>query len=382
MKIISTNPDLQDLCTRFAHAPFVAVDTEFMREGTYWSELCLIQIATANEAVIIDPLAEGIDLSPFMDLMANPNVVKVFHAARQDVEIFVQQFDTVPIPLFDTQIAAMAAGFGEQVSYEALAKAMVKAKIDKASRFTNWARRPLKDSQLKYALDDVIHLAALYPKLRKRLEDGNRLEWIAEDLEILTNPRTYDMIPDQAWRRLRLRRKTTPYLAALKAAAAWRERTAQANNKPRNRILRDEALEELAMNKVQTIEAMNDLRAVPKGFGRSKWGPELAACLADALADPEAYAPDVEFKGRPDPIPPAKLEMLKVLLKIRSDEIGVASKLIATASDLEAFARGEQTFTGWRHEVFGRDAERVLAGEIAFRLRGETVEMVELSAHA
>lgn len=379
MDVISTNADLSTVCRQFAKSQFLAIDTEFMREGTYWSKLCLIQVASPDLAVIIDPLADGLDLTPFLDLLTDTGITKVFHACRQDVEIFFHDYGVIPTPLFDTQIAAMAAGFGEQVSYEALAKAMVKAKIDKASRFTNWARRPLKDSQLKYALADVTHLAALYPKLRKRLEAGNRLSWLDEDHAFLMNPDTYRMDPKDAWKRLRLRKRSVPYLAVLAEVAKWREQMAQDNNKPRNRILKDDAIEELAMTGAHTPERMDDLRAVPKGFGRSKWGQELIAHLADVHENPDTYAPDVPPKpDRQDAIPPSVLDMLKMMLKIRSETEGVASKLIATSGDIDAFARGQLTFTGWRHDVFGKDAQRVLDGEIAFRLNGDHVEMVDL----
>ena len=380
MTPITDNARLEEFCQAVAQSEFIAVDTEFMRETTYWPKLCLIQAACVDGQAVIDPLAEGLDLEPFLALMRDERIVKVFHAARQDVEIF-NNLGAIPKPLFDTQVAAMAAGFGEQIAYDALVRQMLKLDLDKSSRFTDWARRPLSDAQLTYALADVTHLAKLYPKLRDRLEKAGRLAWVSEEMAALSDPATYDVDPDKAWRRLRPRKFTPKYLAAFKAVAAWRERTSQNRDMPRSRVLKDEAIDEVATQVPTDLEGFNRLRSVPKGFGGSRFAPDLLAALQEAMADPEAYAPQVE---RPPPPPQhagAVVELLKVLLKARAEDAGVASKLIATVSDLEKIA-GDDTaavgaLNGWRREVFGEDALRLKRGELALVLRGSQVRVVE-----
>ncbi len=383
MTPITSNAELTAFCDRVRGAPFLAVDTEFMRETTYWPKLCLIQAATADVAANIDPLAEGLDLAPFLELMRDAATVKVFHAARQDVEIF-NILGAIPAPLFDTQIAAMAAGFGEQVAYDALVRQMLKVEIDKSSRFTDWSRRPLSDAQLKYALADVTHLAKLYPMLRERLEREGRLVWVAEEMAALSDPANYDVDPEKAWRRLKPRKFNAKYLAAFKGAAAWRERTAQQRDQPRGRILKDEAIDEIATQLPLDADAMNRLRSVPKGFSGSRFGPELIAALKEALVNPEAYAPAMDRPegGRGQPPPGAVIELLKVLLKARAEDAGVASKLIATVSDLEKIAGDDAAnvgaLKGWRREVFGADALRLKRGELALLLDGARVKVAEV----
>jgi ribonuclease D len=297
-------------------------------------------------------------------------VVKVFHAARQDVEIF-NNLGAMPSPLFDTQIAAMAAGYGEQVAYDALVRQMLRIDIDKSSRFTDWARRPLSEAQLKYALADVTHLAKVYPKLRERLEREGRLAWVAEEMAAITSPAAYDLDPENAWRRLKPRKFNPRYLAAFRAAAAWRERTAQTRDQPRGRILKDEAIDELATQLPMDAEGLSRLRSVPKGFAGSKFGPELLSALHAALKDPEAYAPQIERdgNGRGQPPPGAVVELLKVLLKARAEDARVASKLIATVADLEKIAADDAAkvaaLQGWRRELFGADALRLKRGDVA-----------------
>jgi len=382
MTPITSNAELSAFCDRLKEAPFVAVDTEFMRETTYWPKLCLIQAAGPETAGVIDPLAEGLDLAPFLALMADERLEKVFHAARQDVEIF-NNLGTIPRPLFDTQIAAMAAGYGEQVAYDALVRQMLKIDIDKSSRFTDWARRPLSEAQLKYALADVTHLAKLYPRLRERLQREGRLSWVAEEMTALTSPAAYDTDPENAWRRLKPRRFNPRYLAAFRGVAAWRERTAQTRDQPRGRILKDEAIDEVATQLPMDAEALNRLRSVPKGFSGSRFGPELLAAVKEALQDPEGYAPDV---GRPEsrggPPPGAVVELLKVLLKAKAEDAGVASKLIATVADLEKIAHDDaapvQALQGWRRDLFGADALRLKRGELAVVLDGARVRVVEI----
>src|SRR5580658_18845 len=381
MTPITSTADLAAFCARLEGQAFVAVDTEFMRETTYWPKLCLIQAASPGgiEATI-DPLAEGLDLSPFLAVMRDRKVLKVFHAARQDVEIF-HNLGAIPEPLFDTQIAGMAAGFGEQVAYDALARKILKVELDKSSRFTDWSRRPLSPDQLTYALADVTHLAELYPILRMRLEKAGRLSWVTEEMAAMCAPALYDVDPENAWRRLKPRKHAAKYLAVFKAVAAWRERTAQQRDQPRGRILKDEAIDELAAQAPTEVDALNRLRSVPKGFGGSRYGPELIEAIREALRDPEAYAPKIERDLTPvSPAAGAVVELLKVLLKARAEDAGVASKLIATVADLEKVASDDRAdvpaLRGWRREAFGEDALRLKRGELALVLDGTRVRVV------
>jgi ribonuclease D len=382
MTPITTTADLAVFCDKLKGQPFVAVDTEFMRETTYWPKLCLIQAASANAHAVIDPLADGIDLEPFLEVLRDETILKVFHAARQDVEIF-NNLAAMPKPLFDTQVAGMAAGFGEQIAYDALVRQMLKIELDKSSRFTDWARRPLSDAQLTYALADVTHLAELYPMLRQRLEKEGRLGWVTDEMTGLTDPANYDVEPENAWKRLRPRRHTSKYLAIYKAVAAWRERTAQMRDQPRGRILKDEAIDEIATQAPTDADALDRLRSVPKGFSGSRFGPDLLTAVREALKDPEAYAPVIERNRQPpSPAAGAVVELLKVLLKARAEEAGVASKLIATVADLELIANDDDADTpalkGWRREAFGADALKLKRGELALVLDGTRVRVVEV----
>jgi ribonuclease D len=382
MKPITTTAELAAFCNELRGEPFVAVDTEFMRETTYWPKLCLIQVASPTHEAVIDPLAEDIDLEPLLVVMRDESILKVFHAARQDVEIF-NNLKAMPRPLFDTQVAGMAAGFGEQIAYDALVRQMLRIDLDKSSRFTDWARRPLSEAQLTYALADVTHLAALFPILRERLETSGRLAWVEEEMTAISDPAAYDVDPEKAWRRLRPRKTAPKYLAVFKAVAAWRERTAQSRDQPRGRILKDEAIDELATQAPTSLDALNNLRGVPKGFGGSKFGPDLLAAIKAALADPEGYAPVVDKPGPPPPQNAgAVVELLKVLLKARAEEAGVASKLIATVSDLEKIAADDNAttpaLTGWRRDAFGADALKIKRGELALVLDGAKVRVVEV----
>ena len=381
MTPITTTEALQEFCARLANEPFITVDTEFMRETTYWPKLCLIQAASPTHAAIIDPLAEGLDLEPFLALMRDESILKVFHAARQDVEIFVK-LGAMPKPMFDTQVAAMAAGFGDQVSYEALVRQMIRQEVDKGSRFTDWARRPLSEAQLVYALGDVTHLAALYPKLRDRLQKDGRLEWVMAEMGDLTDPALYDTDPEKAWRRLKPKKFSAKYLAPFVAAAVWRERAAQERDQPRGRILKDEAIDEIATQAPTDPDAFNRLRSVPKGFGASRLGLELSAELKRVMADPEAHAPKLERPAHNQPAPPSVVELLKVLLKAKSDNAGVATKLIANVADLEKIALSDEAdvdaLKGWRRQLFGEDALKLKRGEIALVLNGPRVEVVEI----
>jgi len=387
MTPITTNDALADFCARVAEyartapAPFIAVDTEFMRETTYWPKLCLIQAATPTDEAIIDPQAEDLDLTPFLDILRDPSIVKVFHACRQDTEIFVK-LGAMPKPMFDTQVAAMAAGFGDQVSYDSLVRQMLRIDLDKGSRFTDWSRRPLSDAQLTYAIGDVTHLAALYPKLRDRLLKEGRLEWVTSEMEDLVDPALYDTTPDNAWKRLKPKKYAARYLAPFKATAVWRERAAQERDQPRGRILKDEAIDEIATQAPLDVDGFNRLRSVPKGFGGSRLGLELIEELKRVMADPEAHAPRLDRPAHNQPAPPSVVELLKVLLKAKSDNAGVASKLIATVSDLEKIALSDDAdvdaMKGWRRQLFGEDALKLKRGEIALVLNGPRVEVVEI----
>jgi ribonuclease D len=382
MTPLTTTAAVAAFCEQIEGQPFVAVDTEFMRETTYWPKLCLIQAATPCAEAVIDPLSPDIDLSPFLALMADQSIEKVFHAARQDVEIF-SNLGAIPTPLFDTQIAGMAAGFGEQIAYDALVRQMLKIDLDKSSRFTDWARRPLSEAQLVYAVADVTHLAQLYPMLRGRLEDTGRLAWVTEEMRAMTDPALYDVEPENAWKRLRPRRHTAKYLSVFRAVAAWRERTAQARDQPRGRILKDEAIDELATQAPLDAEGLDRLRSVPKGFAGSRFGPELLEAIREAVKNADTYAPTVTRNSAPaSPSAGAVVELLKVLLKARAEDADVASKLIATVADLEKIANDDNADTpalqGWRREAFGEDALRLKRGELALVLDGTRVRVVEV----
>ncbi len=381
MTPITTTEALRDFCAKLANQPFITVDTEFMRETTYWPKLCLIQAASPTDAANIDPLAEGLDLEPFLALLRDESILKVFHAARQDVEIFAK-LGAMPKPMFDTQVAAMAAGFGDQVSYESLVRQMLRQEVDKGSRFTDWARRPLSDAQLTYAMGDVTHLAALYPKLRDRLQKDGRLDWVMAEMGDLTDPALYDTDPEKAWKRLKPKKYSAKYLAAFKAVAVWRERAAQERDQPRGRILKDDAIDEIAAQAPTDPDAFNRLRSVPKGFGASRLGLELTEELKRALADPEAHAPKIERPSHNQPAPPSVVELLKVLLKAKSDNAGVAAKLLANVADLEKIALSDtadvNALKGWRRQLFGEDALKLKRGEIALVLNGPRVEVVEI----
>jgi ribonuclease D len=381
MTPITTTAQLVSFCKRMAGEPFVAVDTEFMRETTYWPKLCLIQAASRQDEAVIDPLSPEIDLMPFLDILGNQRIEKVFHAARQDVEIF-NNLGVIPSPLFDTQIAGMAAGFGEQIAYDALARQLLGVNLDKSHRFTDWARRPLSEAQLDYALGDVTHLARLYPLLVARLEEAGRRAWVTEEMRALTDPALYDLDPENAWRRLKPRRHTPKYLAVFRAVAAWRERTAQTRDLPRGRVLKDEAIDELAAQTPADAAGLDRLRAVPRGFSGSRLAPDLLAAIAMALEQPEAYAPNIAREAPAASNLGPVVELLKVLLKARSEDIGVAPRLIATVTDLEKIAGAEATdvaaLTGWRREAFGEDALKLKRGELGLVLDGGRVRVVEV----
>jgi ribonuclease D len=378
--LIAETEALAALCDRLRSEAFVAVDTEFMRERTYWPELCVVQLAGSAEVAIVDALAPGIDLTPLGALLADPAVEKVFHAARQDIEIFLLRFGDVPRPLFDTQIAAMVAGFGDQVGYDSLVAALTGGQIDKAHRFSDWAARPLSPAQLTYAAADVTLLRGVYEMLRARLERDGRLEWVAEEMDELATPATYRADPEQMWERLRPRTSNRRLLGVLRAIAAWREREAQRANIPRQRMLKDETLLEIAATAPETPEALARARGVSEGFARGRMGISLLAAIAAAKAMPDAALPQAQA-GRDGPRPSAALvSLLKVLLAAKCEEHHVAARLVASSDDLDRLA-GEDAPTiaalhGWRRDVFGADAMALKAGRIALGVAGRRVKLI------
>ncbi|TFF25593.1 ribonuclease D [Jiella endophytica] len=383
MRLITTTAELAETCRSFAKFEFVTVDTEFIRETTFWPELCLIQMASPDEGVIVDPLAGGIDLTPLFELMADSSVLKVFHAARQDIEILYKLAGQVPEPLFDTQIAAMVCGFGESIAYDQLVARLTEARIDKTSRFTDWRRRPLTEKQLDYALADVTHLRDVYRALAAQIEASGRKSWLDEEMALLANPDTYDLHPDEAWTRLKLRVRKPIELQVMKEVAAWREREARDADKPRGRILKDEAIYEIAQQQPRDEQALSRLRTLSKGFERSAAGREIIAAVNRALALPKSELPPVP---RPQALPEgtaAAVEFLKVLLKIVVEEEGVAAKLITSSSDLEQLAwKGEEAevaaLTGWRREIFGERALELLSGKAGLVYRNRRVEVLPI----
>ncbi|NNK17319.1 MAG: ribonuclease D [Sulfitobacter sp.] len=385
MRTITTTADLADFCTQAASHPFVTVDTEFLRERTYYSKLCLVQLAMPgtddSDAVLVDPLADGIELGPLYDLFRNTEVVKVFHAARQDLEIFFIDAEVFPEPLFDTQVAAMVCGFGEQVGYETLVRKICHTGVDKTSRFTDWSRRPLSDAQKKYALADVTHLRQIYEFLAEKLEENRRERWVAEELTTLTSPDTYITAPRDAWKRVKTRTNSPKFLGFVRELAAFREAHAQKRNIPRNRVYKDDALVELASLKPSNYEELSRARLLLREARKG----EIAEGILKAIAAGQACKPD--DLPKPDrsrdklQVNPALADLLRVLLKAKTEQAGVAAKLIAPAADLDGIAAGLRdvpALKGWRREVFGNDALRLCEGEIALTARGNDVEVVEV----
>jgi len=355
-----------------------------LREKTYWAQLCLVQLATADMAVAVDPLSPDLDLAPLFELMANPAVIKVFHAARQDLEIFHQLAGALPAPLFDSQVAAMVCGFGDSVSYETLAGKLAGARIDKSSRFTDWAQRPLSDKQITYALADVTHLRDIYRKLSARLEQSGRSGWLADEMAILTDPATYQADPDRAWVRLKPRNGSAKFLNLLQELAAWREREARARNLPRSWLLKDEAIVDLATQAPATPGDLARCRSLNKGQVEGAMGEAIMAAIRRGLAKPAADAPRLVDRPETPPGRAPLIELLKVLLKLKCEQHDVAQKLVANSADIEAIAGSDDAevlpLTGWRREIFGADALDLKQGRLALTARGDAIRLVRLEA--
>ena len=382
MTLITETAALAEFCGRQKRADFVAVDTEFMRERTYWPILCVVQVAGPDEAMAIDALAPGLDLAPLLDLMADAAVLKVFHAARQDLEIFFQLSGQVPHPVFDTQIAAMVCGFGDAASYETLVKRLAGTGLDKASRFTDWAQRPLTERQVRYALADVVHLRTVYEKLLQILGQNDRGTWFAEEMAALVDPAIYRSEPAEAWRRFRIRgRADRRFLGVLRAVAAWREAAAQHRDLPRGRIMKDEAVLEIAAHAPKTIEALARTRSLPKGVAEGKLGQDILDAVLRGLDDPDP-PPALPGKAEPPPGIGPLIELLRVLLKQRCEDFQVAQKLLASADDLEAIAADDNApvpaLSGWRRDVFGSDALALKHGRLALTVGKSRIQLVPL----
>ncbi len=384
MRIVENTADLKALANELKGMPYIALDTEFMRDSTYWPKLCLLQIAAPGVAAIVDPLADGLDLAPFYALLKSPRIVKVLHAGRQDIEIFWHGGRVIPDPLFDTQIVAMVCGFGEAASYETLARKIAHAEVDKSARFTDWARRPLTKRQLEYALADVTHLCTIYETLSAQIAKSNRESWVAEEIAALKSEELYALDPVHAWKRLKPRTNNKRFLATLAAVAAWREREAQTRDVPRNRVLKDDVLLEIASNPPDGAETLERIRSMPKGFAASRMGKSLLGAIEESK---DAAAPDLPEgihhprRRKRDPSP-ATVDLLKTLLRLRAEDAGVAPRLIANADDIERLAAGEDegvaALQGWRAEVFGNDAIALRNGTLAIALEDGEAVVVEL----
>jgi ribonuclease D len=380
MQPITTTSELAAVCARMASHPFVTVDTEFLRETTYYPLLCVAQMASPDEAVVVDALAAGIDLSPFYALMADEKVMKVFHAARQDIEIVWHAAKRVPHPIFDTQVAAMVLGYGDSISYDQLVQRITGDALDKSHRFTDWTHRPLSEAQLRYAVSDVTHLRDVYQALVADLQRRGRVDWVEDEMRVLTSPDTYRMDPDSAWQRLKTRVRKPKELAVLIDVAAWREREAQTRDVPRSRILKDEVIADIAVQAPTTIEKLKGLRSLPKGFERSRWGEAIIAAVNQGLArDPKS----LPHQSRNQPVPngAATVELLKVLLRMISERNHVAAKVIATVDDLERIAGNDEAdvpaLAGWRRELFGEKALALKHGKLALAIEKGRVATIE-----
>lgn len=380
MELIKTSAELEKAVVALEQSDFVTIDTEFIRETTFWPELCLIQMAAPGVTALVDPLAENLDLAPFFELMGNERVTKVFHAARQDIEIIYHRGGLIPHPIFDTQVAAMVCGFGDSVSYEQLVFRITGEQIDKASRFTDWRHRPLTDKQLRYALADVTHLIPVYQELKAELEREGRTHWLKEEMDVLTARETYDPQPEDAWKRLKMRVRKPIELAVLQRVACWRDREARERNVPRGRVLKDDAIYEIAQQQPRSAEALARLRGTPKGWERSASAEGVLKAVNEALSLPRSELPKLPKPRHSPEGAAAAAELIKVLLKLVSEKEGVAPKMLASSDDIERIAAKGETanvpaLSGWRREVFGEHAIKLLKGEVAMRFTDGRVEI-------
>jgi len=382
MDVVTTSDDLAAVCARMAKHPFVTVDTEFLRETTYYPLLCVAQMASADEAVVIDALASGIDLSPFFALMADEKITKVFHAARQDIEIVWNMAGTIPYPVFDTQVAAMVLGYGDSISYDQLVQRITGDMLDKSHRFTDWSRRPLTDAQIAYAMSDVTHLREVYLKLAADLEKRKRTNWVEAEMNVLTSPDTYRMEPDRAWERLKNRVRKPRDLAVLIEVAAWREREAQTRDVPRSRVLKDEVVGDITLQAPTTLDRLGQVRSLPRGLERSRWGDAIVEAVKRGLERDPKTLPQLE-RFRPAPNGAATVELLKVLLRMTSERHGVAAKVIATVDELDRIAADDEAdvpaLKGWRRELFGEKALALKHGRLALAVEKGRVVALEKS---
>jgi ribonuclease D len=380
MQPITTTQKLAEVCARLSRHPFVTVDTEFLRESTYYPQLCVAQLASTEEAVVVDALAEGIDLAPFFALMADAAVIKVFHAARQDIEICWHAAGIIPTPLVDTQVAAMVLGYGDSISYDQLVARITGDNLDKSHRFTDWTRRPLSDAQLIYAISDVTHLRDVYVKLAADLDKQGRTDWMREEMKILTSPDTYRMEPEHAWQRLKTRVRKPKELAVLIEVAAWREREAQTRDVPRGRVLKDDLIGDIAVQAPATIERLGSLRSLPKGFERSRWGEAIIDAVKRGLERDAKTLPKLD-RHKSAVNGQATVELLKVLLRMTSERHGVAAKVIATTDDLDRIADDDDAdvpaMQGWRRELFGEKALALKHGRLALAMEKGRVVTVD-----
>jgi len=376
MDLITTTEELAATCERLARHPFITIDTEFLRETTYYPLLCVAQLASNDEAVVIDALAPGIDLKPFFELMANENVLKVFHAARQDIEIVWHRAGIVPHPIFDTQVAAMVLGYGDSISYDQLVQRITGDTLDKSNRFTDWTRRPLLPAQVTYAVSDVTHLRDVYTALVADLGRRGRADWMDDEMEVLTSPDTYRAEPERAWLRLKTRVRKPKELAVLIEVAAWREREAQSRDVPRSRVLKDDTIGDVAVQAPTTAERLASLRSLPKGFERSKWGEGILDAVKRGLARDPKSLPQIE-RPKMAPNGAATVELLKVLLRMTSERHGVAAKVIATVDDLDRIAGDDEAdvpaLKGWRRELFGERALALKHGRLGLAIERSRV---------
>ena len=379
--LITSSSELAAICARLAKHPFVTVDTEFLRETTFWPKLCVIQLASPDEAVAIDALAPDMDLAPFFDLMVDPGIVKVFHAARQDVEIIWHLSKRIPAPLFDSQVAAMVLGYGDSISYDQLVQRTNGTQLDKTSRFTDWSKRPLSEAQIIYAIADVTHLRDVYLKLTGELEKRGRSDWVAEEMRVLTSPETYRQEPERAWERFRTRVRKPRELAVLMEVAAWREREAQMRNVPRSRVLKDDSLIDIAMTGPKTVEALGAMRSIPKGWERSRDGISVVEAAVRGLALDPKTLPAIDKHRPPSQAQSATVELLKVLLKMVAEKHHVAAKVVATSDDLDRIAEDDEAdigaLKGWRRELFGEKALALKHGKLALAIERGRVVTIE-----